>query len=94
MSGMAKREAVAAGAMNSVVRQARANDASAILNRVKRWQREKDYVYQVWLPQAEREGLDLMMISLVLGRVEKQKPKRLPGNVTVEGVLAILNQGR
>ena len=44
------------------------------LNGVENWQRRRDYVYEVWLPQAEAQGLDPAAIQLVLTKIEDEKP--------------------
>jgi hypothetical protein len=58
----------------------RANNAHMLeksqekLNGVENWRRRRDYVYEVWLPQAESQGVDPAAIQLVLAKIEDEKP--------------------
>ena len=70
LSGMV----VGAYVLNKVNESQMAERASERLNGVENWQRRRDYVYQVWLPAAEAQGLPEEQIRLVLTKIEDEKP--------------------
>jgi hypothetical protein len=70
-----RAEVVGAYVLNKVNESKLAEQSQQRLNGVLEWQRERDYVYQVWLPIAEQQGLPEEQIRLVLAKIEDQKPK-------------------
>jgi hypothetical protein len=68
-------EVVGAYVLNKVNESQLAEQSQSRLNGVQEWQRRRDYVYQVWLPTAEAQGLSEEQIRLVLMKIEDEKPK-------------------
>lgn len=68
-------EVVGAYVLNKVNESQMAERSQRRLNGVQEWQRKRDYVYQVWLPVAEAQGLPEDQIRLVLLKIEDEKPK-------------------
>ena len=67
-------EVVGAYVLNKVNESQLAERANERLSGVENWQRRRDYVYQVWLPAAEAQGLPEEQIRLVLTKIEDEKP--------------------
>lgn len=67
-------EVVGAYVLNKVNEAQSVEQANERLNGVENWQRRRDYVYQVWLPAAEAQGLPEEQIRLVLAKIEDEKP--------------------
>ena len=67
-------EVVGAYVLNKVNESKMAEKARERLNGVQEWQRRRDFVYQVWLPQAEAQGLPEEQIRLVIAKIEDEKP--------------------
>jgi len=75
MEEIAQKEAVAAAVLNGVQGEFEKSEASKMIDRAREWQRKRDYVTQVWLPVAQAQGLDPMMIQLVFEKLEDEKPR-------------------
>ena len=70
-----RAEAVGAYVLNRANHSKMAERAEKDVNSVKQWQQRRDYVYQVWLPAAEQQGVSPEVIQLVLFKIEQEKPK-------------------
>ena len=67
-------EVVGAYVLNKANQSQMAEKSQRTLNGVREWQRKRDYVYEVWLPIAQEQGLPEEQIRLVLTKIEDEKP--------------------
>lgn len=75
MNELAQQEAAAAALLNGEQSKFEKDEATKIVDRIVKWKRKRDFVLGVWLPSAEAQGVDANTISLVLAKLEDEKPK-------------------
>ena len=88
MNGQAKDEAVALGVLNSVQKNKDKTVVESFIGGVTEWQRKRDYIYQVWLPVAEKQ-LSAEQIAFVIAKLNDEKPKA-PAGVNFDTTLGML----
>jgi len=89
MGELAKKEAVAAGVLKTMNDQSATSQIDSYVKKVDAWRKKRDYVMQVWLPLAQKQGLSNAQIAIVLGKLEDEKTKA-PSGLNFENTLQLL----
>jgi hypothetical protein len=89
MGELAKKEAVAAGVLKQVQDQSVAANVDSFVKKVDAWRKKRDYVMQVWLPLAQKQGISNDQIALVLSKLEDEKTKA-PSGLNFDTTLQLL----
>ena len=89
MKDVAKKEAVAAGVLNQVQGVTDSSSIDTYVKGVQAWRTKRDYVMNVWLPMARKQGMSNDQIALVFNKLESEKTKA-PSGLNFESTLQLL----
>ena len=90
LNDQSRKEHVAAMALAFYNNKKMADNAVRDMGKTQSWQAKRDYVTQVWLPQARAQGIDEATIQVVLIKLNMEKPK---GGAAVDPNLLLATMG-